>query len=150
MLLVLDDLQWAEKPTLLLFSASCRALSRTHASADSRHLPGDTDLDRSHPLAEVCDLRRDRGVERLALDGLDVAGITELMSNAAGDRMDLRVEELAQLLWSETEGNPFFVQDLLLLVESGRLVQRDGVGQPTSRSPSSVSPKVYAKSSVDA
>ena len=36
--------------------------------------------------------------------------------------------ELAQLLWSETEGNPFFVQEILLsLVESGRLVQRDGV-----------------------
>ena len=42
--------------------------------------------------------------------------------------MDLRIGELAQLLWSETEGNPFFVQEILLsLVESGRLVQRDGV-----------------------
>ena len=89
----------------------------------------DTDLDRSHPLGEVlADLRRDRAVERLALGGLDVDGITELMANAAGDRVDLRITELAQLLWSETEGNPFFVQEILLsLVESGRLVQRDGV-----------------------
>ncbi len=126
-LLVLDDLQWAEKPTLLLLRHVVRSPEPMRLLIIGTYR--DTDLDRSHPLAEVlADLRRDLGVERLALDGLDVAGITELMTNAAGDRMDLRVEELAHLLWSETEGNPFFVQEILLsLVESGRLVQRDGV-----------------------
>ena len=126
-LLVLDDLHWAEKPTLLLLRHVVRSPEPLRLLVVGTYR--DTDLDRSHPLGEVlADLRRDRAVERLALGGLDVAGITELMANAAGDRMDLRIAELAQLLWSETEGNPFFVQEILLsLVESGRLVQRDGV-----------------------
>jgi class 3 adenylate cyclase/tetratricopeptide (TPR) repeat protein len=126
-LLVLDDLHWAEKPTLLLLRHLVRSPEPMRLLAVGTYR--DTDLDRSHPLGEVlADLRRDRAVERLALGGLDVAGITDLMANAAGDRMDLRIAELAQLLWSETQGNPFFVQEILLsLVESGRLVQRDGV-----------------------
>lgn len=126
-LLVLDDLHWAEKPTLLLLRHLVRSPEPMGLLVVGTYR--DTDLDRSHPLAEVlADLRREHGVERLALAGLDVAGIAELMTNAAGDRMDLRAEELAQLLWSETEGNAFFVQEILLsLVESGRLVQRDGV-----------------------
>ena len=89
----------------------------------------DTDLDRSHPLSEIlADLRREPVVSRLALSGLDVAGLGELLARSADERMDLRAEELAQVLWDETEGNPFFVQEVLRsLVESGRLVQRDGV-----------------------
>jgi hypothetical protein len=125
--LVLDDLHWAEKPTLLLL----RHLIR---SSDSMRLLvvgtyRDTDLDRTHPLSEVlADLRREPGVERLALSGLDVEGIGELLANASGERMDVQAAELAQLLWSETEGNPFFVQEIIRsLVESGRIVQREGV-----------------------
>ena len=126
-LFILDDLHWAEKPTLLLLRHVMRSPEPMRLLVVGTYR--DTDLGRSHPLAEVlADLRRDRGVERLALAGLDTAGITELMANAAGDRLDLRVGELAHLLLSETEGNPFFVQEILLsLVESGGLVQRNGV-----------------------
>ena len=126
-LLVLDDLHWAEKPTLLLLRHVVRSPEPMRLLVVGTYR--DTDLDRSHPLGEVlADLRRVALSSAPALGGLDVAGITELMANAAGDRMDLRIVELAQVLWSETEGNPFFVQEILLsLVESGRLVQRDGV-----------------------
>jgi hypothetical protein len=43
----------------------------------------DTDLDRAHPLAEVlADLRREATVARVALSGLDVSGVRELLANA--------------------------------------------------------------------
>ncbi len=126
-LLVLDDLHWAEKPTLLLLRHLVRSPEPMRLFVIGTYR--DTDLDRTHPLAEVlADLRREPGVDRLALSGLDVSGITELLANASGERMDDRAGELAQILWSETEGNPFFVQEILLsLVESGRLIQREGV-----------------------
>lgn len=126
-LLVLDDLHWAEKPTLLLLRHLVRSPEPMRLFVIGTYR--DTDLDRTHPLAEVlADLRREPGVQRLALSGLDVNGITELLASASGERMDDRASELAQILWSETEGNPFFVQEVLLsLVESGRLIQREGV-----------------------
>jgi class 3 adenylate cyclase len=125
--LVLDDLHWAEKPTLLLLRHLIRAPDAMRVLVLGTYR--DTDLDRAHPLAEVlADLRREPGVTRLALSGLDVEGIAELLASASGERMDLRAGELAELLWAETEGNPFFVQEVLRsLVESGSLVQRDGV-----------------------
>lgn len=125
--LVLDDLHWAEKPTLLLLRHLVRAPEPMRLLVIGTYR--DTGLDRSHPLAEVlADLRREPSVSRLALSGLDVAGLGELLAKSADERMDVRADELAQVLWDETEGNPFFVQEILRsLVESGLLVQRDGV-----------------------
>ena len=125
--LVLDDLQWAEKPTLLLVRHLIRSAEPMRLLVIATYR--DTDLDRTHPLAEVlADLRREPGVELLALGGLDVDGVSELLTNASDGRMDDRAGELAQLLWSETEGNPFFVQEILVnLVESGAILQRDGI-----------------------
>ncbi|HET6811577.1 MAG TPA: AAA family ATPase [Acidimicrobiales bacterium] len=125
--LVLDDLHWAEKPSLLLLRHLVRSPDPTRLLVIGTYR--DTELDRAHPLAEVlADLRREDSVERLALSGLDVDGVAELLARLSGERTDGREAEFAQLLWSETEGNPFFVGEILAsLVESGRLVQRDGV-----------------------
>ncbi len=127
LLLVLDDMHWAEKPTLLLLRHLVRSAEAMRVIVVCNYR--DTDLDRAHPFAEVlADLRTEPGVERLALAGLDLDGVLELLSNASGQPIDAPIAELAQLLWSETSGNPFFVQEILRnLVESGRLVQRDGV-----------------------
>ena len=88
----------------------------------------DTDLDRSHPLAEVlADLRREPGVERLDLHGLDAVEVAALMTATAGHDLDEPGLELAQAVHAETEGNPFFVGEVLRhLAESGAIVQRDG------------------------
>ncbi|MBV8462140.1 MAG: AAA family ATPase, partial [Acidimicrobiales bacterium] len=126
-LLVLDDLHWAEKPTLLLLRHLIRAPEPMRLLVVATYR--DSDLDRTHPLAEMlADLRREAGVERLALVGLDVEGVMELLANISDGRMDERARDLAQLLYAETEGNPLFVQEILLsLVESGAVVQRDGL-----------------------
>ena len=89
----------------------------------------DSDLERTHPFAEVlADLRTEPRVERLSLPGLDEGGVLEMLTNASGHPLDSQTAELGRLLWSETNGNPFFVQEILRnLVESGQLVQRDGM-----------------------
>ncbi|WSE58977.1 BTAD domain-containing putative transcriptional regulator [Mycolicibacterium sp. ND9-15] len=112
--LILDDLHWAAKPTLLLL----RHLLRfgEHARVQIVGTYRSTDLDRSHPLAAMlADLHRDGSAHRLSLGGLDEDDVTAYVSEAGYDD-----EELARALASVTGGNPFFLIEALRHVdESG-------------------------------
>jgi class 3 adenylate cyclase/tetratricopeptide (TPR) repeat protein len=125
-ILVLDDIHWADKPSLLMLRHILRSGSpmRLFVLATYR----DTDLDRTHPLSDVlADLRRQAGVDRVDLGGLGPAEVASFMEAAAGHDLDERGVELAQAVFAETQGNPFFVSEVLRhLVESGAIVQRDG------------------------
>ena len=130
-LLVLDDLQWADKPTLLLL----RHLRRS-ASQGTLLLLGtyrDVELTRSNPLAEaLADLRREQLVERLALGGLSEPEVESLLHRLAGDAVPAG---LAAALHRETEGNPLFVSEVLRhLAETGALSrQPDGASLTIDR-----------------
>ena len=112
--LVLDDLHWAAKPTLLLL----RHLLRfgDHARVQIVGTYRSTDLDRAHPLAAMlADLHRDGTANRLNLSGLDEADVTAYVAEAGYDD-----EDLAHALASVTGGNPFFLIEALRHVdESG-------------------------------
>ncbi len=125
-LLVLDDLHWAGKPTLVLLRQLMRSPRPMRLLVVGTYR--DTDLDRRHPLAEtLADLRRAGTVDRVALVGLTIEGVVSLMESAAGHSLDEPARTLAAAIHRETEGNPFFVREVLFhLVESGSLVQRDG------------------------
>lgn len=130
--LILDDLHWAAKPTLLLL----RHLLRfgEHASVQILGTYRSTDLDRSHPLAAMlADLHRDGSAHRLALSGLDADDVTAYVAEAGYDD-----EELARALASVTGGNPFFLIEALRHVdESGGLWDQStlpqGVREAVSR-----------------
>src|SRR5207248_2507364 len=89
----------------------------------------DTDLARTHPLAAMlADLRREAGVNRVALRGLDNADIERFLEVVTGHELGRRGRDLARVLTHETEGNPFFIGEILRhLVETGGVYQRDGV-----------------------
>ncbi|MEX0665483.1 MAG: AAA family ATPase [Acidimicrobiia bacterium] len=125
-ILVLDDVHWADKPSLLLLRHLLRANAPLRLLVIATYR--DTDLDRSHPLSDVlADLRREAGVERLDLHGLDADDVSALMTATAGHELGEDALALAQALVDETEGNPFFVGEVLLhLAETGAIVQRDG------------------------
>jgi class 3 adenylate cyclase/tetratricopeptide (TPR) repeat protein len=123
-LFVLDDLQWAAKPTVLLLRHVVRALDRAPILIVVTYR--DTDIDRRHPLGELlADLRRDQGVERYSLAGLDAAAVVGYVSAFAGH--PLFDDEFARTVWRETEGNPFFIAEVLRhLTDSGAIEERDG------------------------
>jgi len=125
-MLVLDDVHWAAKPTLLMLRHVLRASAVLRILIVATYR--DTDLDRTHPLAEMlADLRREPTVERLALTGLDEQGVAEFLERTAGHALDDPGRALAVAIHAETEGNPFFIGEVLLhLVESGAIVERDG------------------------
>src|SRR6201999_2028271 len=109
--LILDDLHWAAKPTLLLL----RHLLRfgDHARVQIVGTYRSTDLDRSHPLAGMlADLNRDGTADRLNLSGLDEGDVTTYVAEAGYND-----EELARALASVTGGNPFFLIEALRHVE---------------------------------
>ncbi len=81
-LLVLDDLHWAAKPTLLLLRHIARAGDPARLLIIGTHR--DTEVDRTHPLAGLlADLRAVPGVERLLLQGLDENEVVEFMERVA-------------------------------------------------------------------
>ena len=124
--LFLDDLQWADKPSLLLL----RHLART-TSSDRVLIVGayrDVELDRTHPLAEVLvTLRREQSYQRVLLRGLPEDDVLGLLRALEPSEETAGKEALATALYQETEGNPLFIREVLSdLVEEGKLVREGG------------------------
>jgi class 3 adenylate cyclase/tetratricopeptide (TPR) repeat protein len=123
--LVLDDLQWAD-------AASLQVLRHLISAANPPPLLvigtyRDTDLTRDHALTPVlADLRREPVVTRLAVRGLDDAELLALVEGAAGYELPEDGVLLAHALYRETGGNPFFTGELLRhLYETGAIVFDD-------------------------
>ncbi len=112
--LILDDLHWAAKPTLLLLRHLLRFGDRARVQVVGTYRS--TDLDRSHPLAAMlADLHRDGTANRISLSGLDEDDVSAYVEKAGYDDA-----ELGHALASVTGGNPFFLIEALRHVdESG-------------------------------
>ena len=124
-LLVIDDLHWADKPTLLLLK---HLITNPVAGLMVLCTYRDTDVDRSHPLASMlADFRRMPAVTRIAVAGLADDGVRDLLVRMGGHDLDSAGLEFAALVHRETSGNPFFVGEVLRhLAETGALVERGG------------------------
>jgi DNA-binding SARP family transcriptional activator/tetratricopeptide (TPR) repeat protein len=114
-LLVLDDLQWADRPTLLLLRHLARATNPARllilGAYRSTERRGDTF---TNALGE---LRRDRLASQLDIRGLNESETAELVRVRAGVTPG---RSFAHALYEETEGNPFFVEEIIRhLIEAG-------------------------------
>jgi DNA-binding SARP family transcriptional activator len=125
-LLVLEDLHWADPASLLLLRYLVRTVQATPFTVVATYR--DTDLARTHPLAAwLADLRREAHVERIDLPGLTEAEVVALLEGITGRTATDGVHRLAGALQVETDGNPFFVGEVLLhLREAGALHHTDG------------------------
>src|SRR5262249_55445947 len=104
---VLDDLHWAAAPTLLLLKHLIRAGEPFPLLLLGTYR--DTELDRRHPLAEMlAELRRNPRVTRVALHGLERDAVAQLCASR-----DVEESALIARIAEETEGNPFFVGEVL-------------------------------------
>ena len=120
-LLVLDDLHWADRPTILLLRHVVRGSEPGAVLIVGTYR--DTEVAGGSPLADALgDFHRTAGYERIHLAGLDRAGVASLIGPTAP--ADAR---LADTVWDETEGNPFFVTEIVRhLAEIGAIRQLDG------------------------
>ncbi len=122
--LVLDDLHWADKPSLLLLQFLARELrgARLMVLATYR----DVELRRGHPLADALgELARQQLSQRILLRGLTERDVARFIELTAGRTPP---EALVAAVYRETEGNPFFVNEIVrLLVADGRLERPEEV-----------------------
>jgi len=126
--LVLDDLQWADAGSLQLLghlTGSQQPLQLVVLGAYR-----DTELSRSHLLlSTLAALRRQPKVARIELAGLDESGVVLFMEAAAGHFLDDAGRRLARGLHRETDGNPFFVGEVLRHLSETGTIYRDSTGR---------------------
>jgi DNA-binding SARP family transcriptional activator len=118
-LLVLDDLHWAARPTLHLLRHLVRsppdvAMCVVGTFRDTEIPSAGLSRGAPHPLTEMlADLRREPGIERYVLGGLSPENIEALLEPEMDGTLDARRRTLARAVHEETEGNPFFVGEIL-------------------------------------
>ena len=123
---VLDDLHWADPSTFLLLRHLVRTDGLSQLTVIGTYRS--SEVDRTAALTDtLASLRREPGVERIELDGLADAEVSSLMASGSGHNLGAELSGLAEHLRQETGGNPFFLLELIRhLVESGWLFQEDG------------------------
>ncbi|MCO4771779.1 MAG: AAA family ATPase [Deltaproteobacteria bacterium] len=132
LVIFLDDLQWADRPTLNLLRILVTDTDIGHLMVIGCYR--DNEVDSSHPLTltleAITHQRADTGMAELAnvhLEGLAPATLTQLVADCVHTNTELAAP-LAGLIQGKTLGNPFFVnqflrvlhQDELLRFENGR------------------------------
>jgi DNA-binding SARP family transcriptional activator/tetratricopeptide (TPR) repeat protein len=107
-LIVLDDLQWADRPTLLLLRHLARSPHNTRVSIMGAYR--DVDQWSEGFDAALAGLRRERLMAQLDVGGLPEDEAMELVRLRAGGTPSLAFVEA---LYRETEGNPFFIEEIV-------------------------------------
>ena len=119
-LLIFDDLHWADQATLLLLRHVMRSSNAAYLAIVATYR--ESELGRTHPLADMLiKLRCEGSVARLLLHGLDVAHVRGLVDTMVGPDAP---SHLAQIVTDSTEGNPFFATEMLRhLKETGAIAR---------------------------
>ncbi|HLE27209.1 MAG TPA: AAA family ATPase [Anaerolineales bacterium] len=126
-LLILEDLHWAGLATMALIEFLARRVS--HQSVLILITYREEEAPRAHPLRDLRRrLQREGLVSHLTLGRLSAPAITELVAHASG--LGSGAEALASRLYAESEGNPFFLGELMRdWLEAGQDTAEPG-GQP--------------------
>jgi hypothetical protein len=123
LLLLLDDLHWADQGTLLLLVHLAHEIAKLPVLIVGTYR--DFELTPAKPLAGALDeLTRLHMVEQVALGGLARAAVGQML-HALGGREP--PDAVVDVIYAETEGNPFFVEELFQhLAEQGKLFDPQG------------------------
>jgi DNA-binding NarL/FixJ family response regulator len=132
LVVVIEDVHWADTPTLLLLRHLARGAAEARALVVTTFR--DTEAEVPEALsAALVDLRRSEGVVRLRLGGLTADEIGEFVARALGDTSAADLPQVARLLSDLTQGNPFLMTEVWrTLLESDVVAVYDGGPRLTS------------------
>lgn len=122
-LLVYEDLQWADESTAILLRYSVERLKGEPVLLIGSYR--DSELTTASPFGRVLqELVRGRLAEDLRLKRLTPRELLELLVRQFGAEPP---PTLVELIYSKTEGNPFFIEEVIRhLTEAGQLVNEAG------------------------
>jgi DNA-binding CsgD family transcriptional regulator len=109
LLLVLDDIHAADRPTLLLLHHLARKLSSAPLVVVATHRT--VDIDRTDTLQDVlAELARDATCERIMLSPLSADAVATMLVAMTGSPV---APVVAETIYRESGGNPFFVREMV-------------------------------------
>ncbi len=121
-LLVLDDLQWADRPTLLLLRHLARAGDPARLLILGAYRSTEATLEGFADA--LADLRRERLISQIDVGGLSERETAELVQMWTGEAPS---RAFVRALHDETEGNPLFISEIVRhLAEAGVRVSEAG------------------------
>jgi class 3 adenylate cyclase/tetratricopeptide (TPR) repeat protein len=129
-LVVLDDLHWADATSLDLLALVAAGLRDRPLLVVGTYR--DVEVGRGHPLAAaLAELARQPRVTRHALRGISAGAVAELVA-------ELGLPDVADDVFERTDGNPFFVTELVRLIQDGAVDRvpegvRDVIGRRVDR-----------------
>ena len=123
LLLVLDDLHWADDSTMLLVQHIAQHLHEMPVLILGTYR--DVELEVARPLARALDqLVRQRLAHDMSIKRLPEDGVAAMLRSLSGQEPPAT---LVQAIYGETEGNAFFVEEVFkYLAEEGRLFDAGG------------------------
>jgi DNA-binding CsgD family transcriptional regulator len=120
-LIVLDDLHWADAPSLRLLEFLAPELAGNRVMLVGTYRP--TELSRQHPLSDALGgLTRARHVTRIDLSGLSAEEVHAFITAATGKPPP---DWLSRSLYRQTEGNPLFLREIVRFLEHQGLFRAD-------------------------
>jgi class 3 adenylate cyclase/DNA-binding CsgD family transcriptional regulator len=133
LLMLLDDLHWADAPSLRLLEFLASELARSRILLVGTYRA--TELSRRHPLSNTLGaLARAPHFARLNLAGLNDEEVQAFIA-AAGATVPTG---LAKTLHDQTEGNPLFLREIVRFLEQRGALAADGVSTAAMRIPEGV------------
>jgi len=110
--LVLDDLQWATAPTVLLLRHLVTELGDARLVFVATYR--EEDLEPTHPLRELLvSVRQQPHAVWVHLEVLNLADVMRMVTAAAPEARPERIDEIARLVHRDSAGSPFFAGELL-------------------------------------
>jgi predicted ATPase len=108
MAVVLEDLHCADEPTLQLLQHLSQAISTMPLLVVGTYR--DVELDVTRPFAQTLEmLVRQRVASRISLRRLSASGVESMLRGLGGQPPP---SSLSRVIFRETEGNPFFVEEV--------------------------------------
>lgn len=128
LVVVLDDLHWADSQTLALLRHLVTSVVDAELLVLCTHR--DSELARGNPLRRLLgDLRNEQGIERIGLRGFAADDVGALLRLAIGYEPDEEGIRLAEQIIRDTEGNPFFVAEILHHLDESGVLAPDASGR---------------------
>ncbi len=127
-IIFIDDLHWADKTTLNLLHYLARNTRDNRILIIGTYRPEDileTQSERTHQLKKTMqNMNRESLFDKIKLERLDNEQIEELLQTVFdGDEFE---KNFTEMIYKETEGNPFFVLEVIkLLVEESCIRQQE-------------------------
>lgn len=127
-ILMLDDLHWADEGSLLLLRHVVRLTDSCPLMVLGTYRKTEVEP-KGELVAALAELRRARALHELALEGLEEREVASLISAQSGRQAPAR---LTRQVAQRTEGNPFFIEELLRHLGASGTDELEGLDIPDS------------------